>query len=157
MSEIECEELLEYVSGSLVIDLFGGSGIFSYIASQNGFSVMYNDNDETLPLRRYHNKYQVFHYDFREFLEVFQHIIREDTTIFADPPYYRLEWNDERWKLLDIHSEMAKTLLKQKCQVIMLNSTHFSRFLIDKDIFIKKWNFRQKDKELKGKLCLFVW
>jgi len=157
MSEDECKEILEYVSGTLVIDLFGGSGIFSCIASRDGFAVMYNDNDEALPLKKFRNQYPISHYDFREFLCVFQYLIRKDTTIFVDPPYYKMRWKTSEWDSFEIHKNLAHTLFSVRSQVIMLNSIYFSEFLIDKNILIKNWNYRQKDKELKGKLALFVW
>ncbi|MCX7703275.1 MAG: 16S rRNA (guanine(966)-N(2))-methyltransferase RsmD [Planctomycetota bacterium] len=99
------------LKGSVVLDLFAGTGILSFDSLSRGasFAVLVENsraalekikqNADKLNLK---DKVQVINYDVFKIIPVLRHLYRSFSVVFIDPPYALLQDPEMRLKLFDL-------------------------------------------------------
>jgi len=108
--------------GNAIIDLFGGSGIVSYLARNKFDEVIYCDHKKFVKVPGVYHIYD----DYSEALSVSD----RKTVIFADPFYYGV-WNyDNEWNYTENHYEFTENLLDIKySHILILNAVGYRSIL----------------------------
>jgi len=139
----EAEEIVSLVRKlhpHTFIDLFGGSGTVSMIASRS-FDVIYCDRRNWVN----RNDFDIFITDYREVLP----FAGKKDVVFADPPFFGLNCFDKDWYGKKEHIELVKRLVDVDARSLILNTRPFLKILAAEAAEVgrrvrtlRRWNYR---------------